>query len=293
MMDEPRITQDEVISRIDDLPAFPRIVVEILAMLDDPDASLALLTDHIKHDPVITARVLAMANSAASKTRRLSMVRDVFTATSLIGLGRVRETTLTTRLGHFVAGTAGTGRGLGFWRHSVAVGVCSEELAQHVALHTPGDMALVTGLLHDIGQLWISRFRPEASQETWNDALGHATGIDAAERARFGCDHAEIGAWLAEHWQLPAPVIAGIRHHHDAATDNDELLVPLLHVAEVLSNALDLGGRAENRVTLISSSACSRLGIVWDESIRPLFGRIEARSAHANQLFTAPVAMGH
>jgi putative nucleotidyltransferase with HDIG domain len=292
MMNEPRITQDEVLSRVDELPAFPRIVVEILATLDDPDASLALLAEHIKHDPVITARVLAMANSAASKTRRLSMVRDVFTATSLIGIGRVRETALTTRLGHFIAGALGTGSGKGFWQHSVAVGVCSEELAQHVALHTPGDMVLVAGLLHDIGQLWISRFRPEASQEAWADALAHATGIDAVERERFGCDHAEIGAWLSEHWQLPAPVIAGIRHHHDAGTESDELLVPLLHVAEVLSNALDLGGRMENRVTRISSSACSRLGIVWDENIRPLFGRIEARSAHANQVFTTPAAAG-
>ncbi len=102
---------------------------------------------------------------------------------------------------------------------------------------------------------------------------------------RFGVDHAEIGAWLAEHWKLPTSLISGIRHHHDAGTESYELLVPLLHVAEVLSNALDLGGRAENRVTRISSTACSRLGIVWDENIRPLFGRIEARSAHATSIF--------
>ena len=99
-------------------------------------------------------------------------------------------------------------------------------------------------------------------------------------------DHATIGAWLAENWTLPQSIVSAIRHHHDAGTDSDELLVPLLHIAEVLSNALDLGGRAENRVTLISSSACSRLGIVWDENIRPLFGRIEARSSHANRVFT-------
>jgi putative nucleotidyltransferase with HDIG domain len=285
MMSEPRITQDEVLSRADELPAFPRIVVEILATLDDPDASLALLTEHIRQDPVITARVLAMANNAVARTRRLSMVRDVFTATSLIGIGRVREITLTTRVGHFVAGAAGSDRGMGFWRHSVAVGICSEELAQHVALRTLGDMALVAGLLHDVGQLWTSRFRPEASQESWNEALAHNDGIDVVERERFGVDHAEIGAWLAEHWKLPTSLISGIRHHHDAGTESDELLVPLLHVAEVLSNALDLGGRAENRVTRISSTACSRLGIVWDENIRPLFGRIEARSAHATSIF--------
>lgn len=286
-MSEPSISRDEVIERAAELPAFPRIVVEILATLDDPDASINLLADHIKHDPVITARVLSMANSAAAKTRRQSMVRDVFTATSLIGIGRVRETTLTARVGHFVAGAVGRDGGTGFWQHCVAVGVCSEELALHVALHTPGDMALVAGLLHDIGQLWMSRFRPRTSKETWDDAMGHTMGIDAAERGHFGVDHGTIGAWLAEHWQLPGPVIEAIRHHHDAGPEREEPLVPLLHVAEVLSNALDLGGRAENRVTYISSSACSRLGLSWDDKALQLFGRIEARSAHANQIFSA------
>lgn len=286
-MSESVISRDEVVDRAADLPAFPRIVVEILAALDDPDASLNLVADHIKHDPVITARVLSMANSAASKSRRQSMVRDVFTATSLIGIGRVRETTLTARIGHFISGAVGTARGTGFLQHCVAVGVCSEELALHVALHTPGDMALVAGLLHDIGQLWMSRFRPRTSAEAWSDAMGHTIGIDAAERAHFGVDHGTIGAWLAEHWQLPTPVIEAIRHHHDAGPEREELLVPLLHVAEVLSNALDLGGRAENRVTYISSSACSRLGLTWDDRALQLFGRIDARSAHANQIFSA------
>lgn len=287
MMPPRAISRDDVLARAEELPAFPRIVVEILATLDDPDSSLELLTGHIKHDPVITARILAMANTAASKTRRLSMVRDVFTATSLIGLGRVRETALTTRLGSFVANLGGTGAA-GFWRHSVAVGVCSEELAHHVNLRTPGDMALVAGLLHDIGQLWLARFRPGDYRETWDDALSHVHGIVQAEREHFGIDHAEIGAWLAEHWGLPAPIVCAIRHHHDAGNEEPELLVPLLHVAEVLSNALDLGGRPENRVTSISSTACARLGLIWNEDVRSMFGRIEARSAHANQIFGTP-----
>jgi hypothetical protein len=58
-----------------------------------------------------------------------------------------------------------------------------------------------------------------------------------------------------------------------------------VHVAEVLANALDLTGREENRVTSLSSAACNALGLTWDESTRALFGRMEARSRHANALF--------
>ncbi|MDD2744196.1 MAG: hypothetical protein PHV02_18190, partial [Rhodocyclaceae bacterium] len=56
-------------------------------------------------------------------------------------------------------------------------------------------------------------------------------------------------------------------------------------IAEVLSNALDLAGRADNHVTQISSAACEALGLVFDANIQPLFGRIEARSKYANALF--------
>lgn len=286
-MATPALTLDEVLERSSELPAFPQVIVEILATLDDPDASLEVLTGHIKHDPVITARVLAMANAAANMTRRLSMVRDVFTATSLIGLSRVRETALTASAMGFINSLGTPGEASGFWRHCVAVGVCSEEIAHHVALRTSGDMALVAGLLHDIGQLWLARFRPAGFRNAWDDALSHAHGIDRAEQEHFGVDHAEIGAWLASHWGLPPSIVEAVRHHHDAEAESEELLVPLLHVAEVLSNALDLGGRRENLVTRISSAACSRLGLVWDDSTLTMFGRIEARSAHANQIFAS------
>ena len=97
-----------------------------------------------------------------------------------------------------------------------------------------------------------------------------------------------MGAWLAEHWELPPGIVAAIRGHHAPDAALDSTLVPLVHVAEVLCNALDLGNRAENRVTYISSAACKQLELVWDENIRSLFGRIEARSRHANTFFSHP-----
>jgi putative nucleotidyltransferase with HDIG domain len=128
--------------------------------------------------------------------------------------------------------------------------VCSEELAHHINLRTPGDIALVAGLLHDIGQLWLARFRPSDYRATWDDALSHAHGIVQAEREHLGIDHAQIGAWLAEHWGLPEPIVSAIRHHHDAGNDEPEhTRAAAACCRSVLSNALDLGCRPENRVT--------------------------------------------
>jgi HD-like signal output (HDOD) protein len=280
------ITQDEVISQTARLPGFPRIICEILATLDDPEANLNTLANHIALDPVIAARVLSLANKASQRTRHLAAIRDIYTATSLIGMGRVREMALISSIGGFVNGMAAAAMPAAFWQHSVAVGVCSHELALYVAAPTSTDTALIAGLLHDVGQLWLYCFYPEAFRASWSQALTHATGIEIAEREHFGVDHSQIGTWLAEHWELPLNIVAAIRHHHMPDAALDDALVPLVHIAEVLSNALDLTGRSENRVTSISSAACTRLDIVWDEHVQALFGRMEARSRHANAMFS-------
>ena len=175
-----------------------------------------------------------------------------------------------------------------FWQHSVAVGICAQELTQHIAAPVSATWALVTGLLHDIGQLLLYRFDPKTAQACWRETTTQVQGVDEIERTHFGIDHSEIGGWLAESWSLPADVVAGIGRHHHPDIERAPLLVPLTHVAEVLSNALDLGRRPENRVTHLSSQACHTLGLVWDDDIQPLFGRIEARSRHANAFFGSP-----
>lgn len=274
-METRTVTREEVIAQRDALPVFPRVIDDILATLDDPDANVGLLVAHVSRDPVLAAQVFSIANSAASHSRRDGKVRDLYTATSLIGLSRLRQTTIVTSLSGFLRGALPPGLAPGFWEHSAATGVCARQLAQHV--HQPGDAALIAGLLHDIGQLWLFRFQPEAFMAAWQAAERREMTIDAAERARFGVDHATIGAWLAESWDLPAPVCAAIRHHHAPDSALNEPLVAVVHVAEVLSNALDLGG-GNPRVSSLSDAACEQLGLRWDESAESLFGRIDAVS---------------
>jgi len=279
-----KISQGEVIERRKFLPSFPLVVSRILATIDDPEANLNVLVNHVEHDPVITARVLSRANIAANRTHNRSEIRDIYSAISLIGMGPVREMALISSVGGFIEAIPSSARPENYWKHSIAVGVCCEELAHHTHFEFP-EAALIAGLLHDIGQLWLFSFNAGDFREIWRMALTHNIGIEEAERERFSVDHTTIGAWLAEHWSLPTSISAAIRYHHAPNSALHEPLVPLVHVAEVLSNALDLADQAENRVTTISSRACRTLGLTWNEEIRPLFGRIDARSRHANAMF--------
>lgn len=283
----PPITREYVLEHSQDMPSFPRVVTDILATVDDPDGSINVLVQCINHDPVIAARVLSAANQASIRARREREVTDMHTATALIGMGRVREIALIGNLSGFMRSISANASHAKLWHHGVAVGICCQELAVHIEQTVSIDSALVAGLLHDIGQFWLYSYNPELTQQCVASALRDGVGIEAAERQLLGADHTTIGLWLAEQWGLPEAICGAIALHHTPEKDLQNILVPLLHVAEVLSNALDLTQSPDSHVTRISAAACKRLGIEWDRSMRPVFGRIEARSKHANAFFVA------
>ena len=280
-----KLERKQVIERSDAMVSFPRTVSEILATIDDPDGNLKVLVGCINHDPIIAARVLSVANRAAARARRDTDVTDIYTATSLIGMTRVREITLISSLKNFVGAMVSDEHGSRLWQHSVAVGVCCEEISVHVATPISIDSSLIAGLLHDIGQFWFHAVEPESFHACRLESVARSVGIEQVEREYFGVDHSTVGRWLAEHWELPADICAAIAGHHAPDSEPGGLLVPLVHVAEVLSNALELTGGNANHVSYISSAACKKLGLVWNGDSQTLFGRIEARAQHANAFF--------
>jgi len=282
MVDRAKVIQ---VSRA--MPSFPAAVAKILDLVDDPDASFDVLVETISLDPLISARILALANTVAMRSKRDSEVCDIKLATALVGLNRVRHIALISSLSRFIGNAAQTAIANSFWQHSVSVGVCAEELANHVDTPVSPTMALVAGLLHDIGQLWLLHYNANLVQVCWNEAQSQEVGTEETERQYFGVDHSTIGSWLAAHWCLPGELVEAVSAHHQPDAQLSPPLVPLIHVAEVISNALDLGHRAENRVTYLSAAACRVLGLVWDDKIRLLFGRIEARSSHANVIYAS------
>lgn len=264
------------------LPEFPPVIARILATLNDPEASHALLVNHIKQHPAMAIRVILLAKVLATKTHGCRAVADIPFAVTLIGLSRTREIVILSSIADFIADIVPPGIAANFWQHSVAVGVSSEQLAQLAGPPALAPAALIAGLLHDVGQLWLYHSQEDAFIAAWRQDMNHSAGVEAAELERFGVDHATVGAWLAEHWLLPARISLAIRHHHTPDNALGEPLVPLIHVAEVVSNALGLTNNVDNRVTSISSGACRMLGLHWGEPSHSLFVRIESRIRHAH-----------
>jgi putative nucleotidyltransferase with HDIG domain len=261
------------------LPAFPRVISELLADLEDENSSMLTLARHVERDPVLTGRILSAANRILYH-EGWPEVRDIYTAVSLIGFARIREIVLAASAVSF----AGHCRVRFSWEHSLAVGIGAQELAQRVNVNP--HVALVAGLLHDVGQLWMSCVHPLEFQQARLLAEAHDKEICAAERELFGLDHCAIGAMVAQHWRLPADVVAAIAHHHmpsDKAAA--QKLVAITHVAELIANALDLPCRAANQVVRLSPVAQETLGVDWSQDCGALFGAIDARYQYASVIF--------
>lgn len=279
------ITQDQVLSTMDELPAFPDAVIQILGALQDPDASLSVLSTCVERDPVLAGRVLSLANRAGYSVRVGGPVNDVFTAISLVGLALVRETVLLTRVGGFLQELDVQEGSDAFWRHCLAVTVCGVELAHYTEQDVGVDVALIACLLHDVGQLWLQRYAPERFRQVLAEVQDAGLELDVVERKYFGVDHSTVGAWLVQAWGLSASVVQAVAHHHRPDQAGLVPLTALVHVSEVLSQALELSDASHGRVTWISSHSCKLLGVDWGADTHSLFGRIEARSRHATALF--------
>ena len=83
----PRLQQ--IISRGDDLPTLPTIVLQLHRVLDDPHAGVSRVAHLIEQDPALTTRLLRLSNSGAFG-RAGAPISTVGGAIARMGLNQVR-----------------------------------------------------------------------------------------------------------------------------------------------------------------------------------------------------------
>lgn len=83
----PRLQQ--IISRGDDLPTLPTIVLQLHRVLDDPHAGVSRVAHLIEQDPALTTRLLRLSNSGVFG-RAGAPISTVSGAIARMGLNQVR-----------------------------------------------------------------------------------------------------------------------------------------------------------------------------------------------------------
>ena len=138
---------------------FPTSTVAALRIhqaLDDPDCSTESIARQIQSEPLLAARVVALANSAAYN-RSGKITTDVRNAVNLLGFRAVKmlATVMITRLMAASAQLPAHKKlAAELWEHTAHVAALAQMLARRVTNQDP-ETALFAGMLHEIGGYYL------------------------------------------------------------------------------------------------------------------------------------------
>jgi serine/threonine protein kinase len=228
------------------LPAMPTTGIELLRMIQRPYAELEVpqLARLIERDPVLTARLLKLANSpvysqqssVVSVARALTLVGLVDAVDLLYFLVVERTSSRFPSLKGFPVSA--------FWAHSWASAVVARQLGRPDLLvrSEPGTLYLA-GLLHDVGKLVLASVRSSDYQRCLKRSSEARVPLADVERDCFGLDHGELGGRLLRHWGIPDEVSAAIRAHHAplSAFEAHRELAGLVELADAITHHLHIG----------------------------------------------------
>ena len=238
-----------------DLPSFPEIAIRIRKVLADSKSSIEQVVRIVGSEPALAARLLRIANSA-SLNRSGRPVTELRTAISRIGYNMVRSASLSFSMDQMRHDKklATFRRYLNdLWERSTSVAAYSYVLARNCGGVNP-DEALLTGMMHGIGKLYI------LTRASDHPAL---FGGEAQLNEIINDWHASIGKAILENWEFPEAMAQAVGNQE--ASRDDEGAADLADVVAVsiliASYGTDIGGL---EIALQGHPGAKRLGL--DES---------------------------
>jgi HD-like signal output (HDOD) protein len=248
-----------------ELPSFPDAAARVQQVLSDPAVTSERIARVIGADAGLAGRLLTMSNSALLH-RGDAPVTDLKIAVTRIGHDNIRAAALAyasaqlqraPELAHIRPQLEAC------WREGIRVASLAHSLAKETRC-VRADEAMLAGLLHNIGKLYIIARAPKNPDS--------APALDPAVVHDW---HPNIGKALAQNWKLPEEIASAIagqlesERSHEGPPDLLDLLIVAVEVAAKMA------ARAPDDAALAQLPAAVALGLS-----APAFKRI-ALDAHA------------
>jgi len=230
----------EVVEAAKKLPPFPEVVWKVMPLIKRM-APVKEIEAVIKYDQAITAKVLALSQTAYfSRRRNIETLHDAIVALGDQQLISVIMTACSAR--YYATDTAGYDLREGeLWEHSVASALMSEIVGQRLGLEK-ALTAYTAALLHDIGKTVLNFYIESYFDDIFALVQDKKMRFIDAEREILGIDHQQLGSLIAQQWRFPPQVVTAIRYHHNpknATEDRD--LAGLMYVVNRMVSAIGIG----------------------------------------------------
>lgn len=187
------------------LPSLPEIMLQIRTVVGNPKASLASIAKIINTDPSVAARIFKVANSVVY--RRDRDISNLTQAVTRLGVNLVRTLVDSHAITQMFGAPSGPLKPfyIDLYIHSLQVAAHAYALAKNYTQVDP-ELALMAGLVHDIGFLPMSRCAdsfPELKNQP--EQL-----IQLMNRL-----HTQVGEMVLRSWRFPEEIIQASRDHEN------------------------------------------------------------------------------
>jgi len=215
------------------MPPVSPLIFRLLKVDRDAPLAIAQVGEIVESDPILTARLLGLANSALYM-RGGKAITDVKAAILRLGVYNAFETTFTQLFGMWVRHASRIPDDAlldALWLEYLISAFTAREVA--AVLDDPAadtGVCYTSALLHDVGTLALTWAEPKAMARFIQAGYGLGTPL----HDRFVEAHTRLGAGLLKAWKAPDPLADVALTHHLPFSRHTGPVTSVVHIADHL-----------------------------------------------------------
>ena len=239
------------------LPVYPAVARQVDELLQQGPPAAPTLARLISHDPVLACNLFRAANSAFYQgLHKVLTIDEAITRIGTERTGRVIEAAC--RDGELCPrGRLAPRYITPLWQHALGCALGARWLAERCGYPNLADQAQLSGLLHDIGKLYLLA---TLEQIAGSGDLELILSDQLVDEVLAGM-HVEMGLRLVEEWTLPDDFAGVVGRHHEIDIDNQDIVVALVRLANKGCRKVGLGWQTEPDLVMPTTAEAQFLGI--------------------------------
>lgn len=225
-------TETEFILVAQQLPAAPRLLVELGQAIRNPRTDAHDVVAMLRQDAALVSRLIRMANSPVyARAEPAGSLEEALASIGFQEVHRLVGVVAAAHLGDKRLNFYGV-EGAKLRANALFVAVIMEELAK-IANEDPPSCYTV-GLLRSIGKMALDQLAEE-NPPVATFAESGEKALDDWERKSWGVDNCTVAEHILVHWRLPQDAVVSIRHHYHPEKRHN----PIIHLLNLAVGAAE------------------------------------------------------
>ncbi|AZG75026.1 HDOD domain-containing protein [Shewanella livingstonensis] len=261
-----------LLKRVDELPRLPKAVSELLDAVNNDNSTVKSISAKVAQDPLISARVLRLANSAHfGRSREVGSIDE---AVIRLGIQTLRTLVIASAVIGAIPNVDGVDLAE-FWGETFEVALYAQEMAKRCGV--PPDEAFTCAILHNIGDLLIAVVEPLVASKI-RLAVQDGGDKQQLETELLSFDSPSVGALLAKTWKFTPSLVQGIQYQRaPLAAKPASKLASVIYLSHQVFHHWDDDRDEESLTAWLARKANNEAGIIKMDGLADKFVELRGK----------------